>query len=183
MIAHDAPLTLRIDALKAGDDEAADFLWKCCHDWLMAFARKRNAFDSEDAAVRAFESFCLRARDGKWKQLQGTEDFWQILGMLLVRKVCDQYSFPARRQAAHLTGDSEPEFAGLTPDAELIAEETYSQLLNVLTDEMRQIVELTLEGRSNRQVADLMCCGLRNVERKRAEIRHRWTEFIRREHS
>jgi hypothetical protein len=39
----------------------------------------RRAADEEDVALSAFNSFCLRAEEGRFLRLDDSDDLWQVL--------------------------------------------------------------------------------------------------------
>ena len=73
-------VTVWIDALKLGDDEAASALWKRYFDELVRLARgrlrtvSRAASDEEDVALSAFHSLCEGATAGRFERLGGRDD-------------------------------------------------------------------------------------------------------------
>jgi DNA-directed RNA polymerase specialized sigma24 family protein len=67
------------------------------------------------------------------------------------------------------------------PEASAVLAEQLERLLNVLVDEhpqgsdvLRRVAEWKLAGYSNQEIADLLRCGLRTVERRLNDIREIW---------
>src|SRR5206468_206323 len=81
-----------LEALKAGDDQAAQRLWEGYFHKLVGLARQKlhgrrpAAADEEDVALSAFDSFCRGAAQHRFPQLGDRHDLWQILVLLTARK-------------------------------------------------------------------------------------------------
>lgn len=85
-------VTLWINSLKTGDDEAAQLIWQRYFDKLVHLARRRlgtmprRSADEEDVALSAFDSFCRAARDGRCPKLNDRSDLWKLLITITIRK-------------------------------------------------------------------------------------------------
>src|SRR5271166_4890276 len=92
-------VTIWLDQLKAGANEAAQPLWERYYSKLVERVRSRlastprRAADEEDVALNAFASFCLAAGQNRFPQLHDRDDLWQVLIMLSDRKAQDQVQF------------------------------------------------------------------------------------------
>src|SRR5438552_6103586 len=97
-------VTFWIGRLKAGDPAAAEKLWQRYFRRLVALARKklqgapRGLADEEDAALSAFASFCRRAEQGQFPQLQDRDDLWHLLMVITVRKSSNQMKYERRQK-------------------------------------------------------------------------------------
>src|SRR5262245_26702749 len=97
-------VTFWIDALKAGDNEAAARLWRRYFDELVRIARNRlgatarAAADEEDVALSAFHSLCTGAAANRFAQLDGRDDLWRLLVTITVRKALDQIEHQRRQK-------------------------------------------------------------------------------------
>ena len=141
----------------------------------------------------AFFSFWRRAVEGEWDQEMHRENLWGLLGVITVRKAAKQ----ARRERAQKRGagrvfneTSAPAEAGdefRLDAAELRgAREAFQQLpaeqfdlacedlLLLLDEEMRFIALHKLMGYTQGEIAALLGCTVRKVERKTALIRQIW---------
>ena len=93
-----------LDQLKQGDDKAVQELWDRFQFRQMGLARKllgdapRAAADEEDVALSAFNSFCIRAAEGKFPVLEDRDDLWKILATITVRKASRLARRERRRQ-------------------------------------------------------------------------------------
>jgi hypothetical protein len=73
-------VTLWIAQLKVGAGDAARLLWENYFHRLVALARDRlagvprSAADEEDVALRAFDSFCRGAEQGRFSDLYNRDD-------------------------------------------------------------------------------------------------------------
>jgi RNA polymerase sigma factor (sigma-70 family) len=183
-----ASVTTWIGKLREGNTAAAQQLWERYYGQLLDFARHKlrgsplREADEEDVALSAFHSFCQSA--ARFPRLNSRDDLWQILIMLTARKASHQ----RRRQQAQKRGgamdtsgsvEELDEIIGSEPTpqfAAMIAEE-FQTLLNRLPDEgLRQIARLRLEDYTSAEIAGLLQCSERTVERRLALIRAVWEE-------
>lgn len=176
-----------LDQLKEGDPKAAQPLWNRYFDGLvrMAHARlaglPRRAADEEDVALSAFDSFCRDAQRGRFPALSDREDLWRLLITITAQKAVDlrRREGAAKRGANRVVsnisdfteitdGEPTPEFAAM------VAEE-FQVLLNRLGDsELKAIALRKMEGYSNEEIADLLDCVPRTIERRLRLIRSLW---------
>jgi hypothetical protein len=77
----------------AGDSLSAQKLWERYLDRLVGLAadRLRNSpkrlADEEDLALRVFDEFLRKARQGIYPRLASREDFWQIVVQIAERRL------------------------------------------------------------------------------------------------
>ncbi len=175
--------------LQTGEPAAAEALWERFFPRLVALARKtlagrpQRAADADDAAQSAFASFCLRVRAGEFT-IGDRNDLWNLLGTITVNKARIQM----RREAAQKRGggrvvgedeltrpDGSPlslEEAAVLPPAEF--DFHCEELLNQLEPQLREIAVLRMLGYKNREIARMLDCTQRKVERKLNLIRLQW---------
>ena len=187
-------VTVQIEDLKAGDPDAARYLWDRYFPRLLSLARARHRAsrcgpeaDGEDAALSAFNNLCDGAARGSFPRLEDREDLWQILVKIATNKVADQ----ARRgrrvkrggqlviiDEAALGGTAGLDaIAGPEPDPAFVAlvAEQSQQLLEALgNDDLRRIALLRLEGLTLNEIARWLGCSRRTVINKLKLIRGRW---------
>lgn len=178
--------------LRAGDAAAAGPLWRHFFPRLTALARRTlagrptGAADADDAAQSAFATFCRRAADGQFSA-GGRDDLWNLLGVMTVRKARRQVrrELADKRGGGRVVGEAgllRPDGSPLPLDeaaADLPAADfdlCSEELLASLPDELRGIAVLRLLGHLNREIAELLGCTERKVERKLALIRLRWEQ-------
>jgi DNA-directed RNA polymerase specialized sigma24 family protein len=189
-------VTVWIEALKAGDDQAAQRLWEGYFQKLVGLARQKlrgrhlAAADEEDAALSAFDSFCRGATQHRFPQLSDRQDLWQILVLLTARKTshllrderAQKRGGGMVRQLSAL-GDHPGvrELVGREPTPEFAAEvaEELRQRLEALGDSSLRAVALAkMEGCTNAEIAARLGVVERTVERRLGLIRRLWEEAL-----
>jgi DNA-directed RNA polymerase specialized sigma24 family protein len=97
-------VTFWLEQLKAGNDAAVRPLWERYFTRLVGLARAhlhggpRGAADEEDVACRAFVSFCLRAQEGRFPNLEDRDDLWALLLRITSRKALKQCEHERRQK-------------------------------------------------------------------------------------
>jgi DNA-directed RNA polymerase specialized sigma24 family protein len=177
-----------IGDLRTGGDAAAQHLWERYFDRLVhlaqnklrAFPRRGLVEDEEDAALSAFDSFCQGVACGRFPELSSRDDLWRLLIVITVRKVHDQVERQgaARRGGGRVAGEADLDWlAGDEPSPEfaaLMAEEYSRRRAGLRDDSLRQILDLSLEGKSPEEIAERLDCAVRTVKRKLKVIRDTW---------
>ncbi|MBX3427908.1 MAG: RNA polymerase subunit sigma-70 [Pirellulales bacterium] len=190
-------VSLWVERLKAGEDDAARLLWERYFPRLAGLARRklgevaRRVVDEEDVVQSAFHSFCQRARDGGFPELAGREELWRLLAVITARKATNELvrfrrlkrgpgaSFeppPGQDAAADLAA-----VAGEEPTPEFATQlvEQIELAMSALADPQLCVVALwKLEGRTNPEIARLLDCSLSAVERKVRHIRLRLERLL-----
>ncbi|HUT94471.1 MAG TPA: ECF-type sigma factor [Thermoguttaceae bacterium] len=189
-----------IGQIKRGDEAAAQQLWQRYFSRLVLLCRKRlsdhprRAYDEEDVALSAFDSFCQGAHKGNFPQLRDRDNLWPLLVTIATRKAID-YIEAERRQkrgGGQVRGESaiagagtSPEKRGVeqaignepTPELAAIVAEEYGRLMECLEDDaLRTVAQWKLEGYTNRQIAGRLGCSLSTVARKLWLIRTTWSQ-------
>jgi DNA-directed RNA polymerase specialized sigma24 family protein len=188
-------VTALLDRLKDGDHEAVGPLWQRYYPRLVALARKklhgsaRRVADEEDAALNAFDSFCRRAEQGHFPELNDRDGLWALLAQLTSRKAANmvRHHLSEKRGGGQVQGDSAllaadgdssaagfdaVEDNGTTPEEAAILAEEMERLLSGLHDpRLRQAALWKLEGYSNAEIATGQRCSEATVERRFAIIR------------
>jgi DNA-directed RNA polymerase specialized sigma24 family protein len=176
--------------LQAGDVAGAQPLWQRYFQRLVGLARKKlqgnkpRVGDEEDVALSAFDSFCRAAEAGRFPQLSGRKDLWQILVMLTARKAWALVKHDGRAKRGGDAGARAADLdaiVGPEPSPEFAAQmaEEFQILLDNLQDaELRQVAIWKLEGWTNEEIATRLDCVLRTVERKLSMIRQIWSQEI-----
>lgn len=191
-------VTIWIDRLKAGQDDAAAALWQRYFTRLVGLAHNRlagvpyRADVAEDVAASVFHSFFQRAGEGGFRQLDDRGDLWQLLAVLTTRKAVSTRRregaakrgagqvVAASNLAAGADGEAADPFGKLpaaepTPEEVVAAVEEVHRLLALLGDEeLRRMAQARLEGYTNEEIADRQGVSLATVERKLARVRARW---------
>ena len=193
-----------IGGLKAGDGAAVQPLWERYYLRLvrlarakLRMARRAAAEDEEDAALSAFNSFCVGVAGGKFPQLADREDLWKILVTITARKAFAQAQRQNRlkRGGGRVVEDAvlrwakggSPHDPSSTPGLEMIAgneptpefaamvAEEYQRLLDALEDDgLRQVAVSRMEGYTCDEIAAQLGCARRTVARRLDLIRKTW---------
>jgi RNA polymerase sigma factor (sigma-70 family) len=194
-----------IDALKEGQPEAADALWRRYYERVVAVARRclqpaadQVAEDADDAALSAFYGLCVGAAQGRFERLSDRVDLWQLLTAITVKKSIGRLQWRGRLKRGGgrivgrptaAVGDDEANSHGAdplslvlskepTPESAAIIQEQFEELLDSLGDStLRQIALWRMDGLSNAEIAEKMGCVVRTVERKIERIRLIWEEI------
>ncbi len=193
-------VTRWIGVLKAGDDAAAQQLWERYFARMVGLAREKLrasrrtdvAADEEDAALSAFDSFCVGAARGRFPELADRDDLWRLLAVITARKVFALARRGERlkrggglvRNASDLPGSDEEEDALAravgaepTPEAAAVMAEEYRRLLDALDDEtLRKVAVWRMEGETEDAIAARLGCARRTVARQLALIRTIWRD-------
>jgi RNA polymerase sigma factor (sigma-70 family) len=199
-----ASVTRLIHLLRSHDtavrDMAAGMIWQRYFRELLSLARRnldrraRHRADEEDVLQSMFRSFCARQGRGDF-HLADRDELWRLLVTITLRKARNTAKAQRRekrdfeREQAPLTEpgcDSsctsweleEMDAAGPSPAEAALLNEALERRLESLADtELRQIALWRLEGYSNREIAELLDCTERSVERKLERIRSKWSAW------
>ena len=199
---RESSVTHWIEELKSGDEGTAQQeLWNRYFGRLVALARKKlrnlpqRAEDEEDVVLSAMDSFFEGARQGQFPQLNDRSNLWPLLVKITARKAMNQLKKQRalKRGAGQVRGESvfanaanpgrQPDMGQVvghepTPDFALQTSEECQRLLGLLSDELREVAELKLQGFSNREIAQQLGVVERTTERKLNLIRKHWSEDL-----
>ena len=194
----DNSVTQWLQSLKTPDrDDASRLLWERYFTRLAGLAQARlravarGPADGEDVAVSVFDSFFRGVAEGRFPELGNRDDLWRLLVTITARKAHNQERDERRQKrgsgrvvsGAARAGESSRSDDWLaqvasnepTPEFAAMATDECRRLFGSLSDESLRVVALMkLEGHSNEEIAKLLDCGLRTVERKLEVIRKRW---------
>ena len=182
-------VSILIDQVKAGSDQAAALLWNRYYQQLMRIATKRlgrhtgRYVDEEDVVIQAFASFCRRAEEGQFPDLRDRDDLWRLLMRIVECKALNQHKHlgRAKNRAIHeaqlMPDDRQAVLDQLpgvdvSPEYVLILAEELRELLDSLDNPVyQQICVAKLEGLTNDEIAEQQACSVSSVERKLRMIR------------
>jgi len=171
-------------------DSAVEEIWHRYFPRLVAVARNtlrhlpHRMEDANDAAQSAFISFWEKlSTDGIAESLD-RNSLWKLLTTITVRKARSEI----RKQNAEKRGEGRvkrfSELAGMDEDASVhnllsaIPSQEFDlaceEWLSLLPDDLRRFAVLRLFGHTNREVAELLDCTERKVERKLNRVRSVW---------
>jgi RNA polymerase sigma factor (sigma-70 family) len=190
-----------IVSLKAGELEAASWLWKRYKDRLIELARNKfenvdiRFADEDDVAQSVFVTLCRGAAIGRFDDVRNRDDLWWLLLAITKRKAIDlirretAQKRGAGRVRSEMTGES-GRGLGLhldqmisdqpTPELLVMMEEEQRRLLGLLRDDrLRSIAVARIEGYTVAEIAANLAVSTRSIERKLQLIRNAWTkEFV-----
>jgi DNA-directed RNA polymerase specialized sigma24 family protein len=185
-------VTVWLDRLRTGGDrdEAVARLWERYFSLLVDQARnhlrgKRTLADGEDVALSAFDRFVRAVESRRFPKLNHRTDLWQVLLRLTANRASNAMRDEGRDKrcggsAPHKLSNCDTsgvEVEAPNPDpAEVVAlaDEVENMLALLGNHELQQIVVLTLEGRTNLEVATAIGKAVATVERKLKRIREIW---------
>jgi RNA polymerase sigma-70 factor (ECF subfamily) len=189
-VADDSSFDQLMIRLRTGDDEAARRVFQRYAQRLIGLARlhldalTRRKVDPEDVLQSVFRSFFLQHADGKL-QLANWNSLWSILVVITLRKCIRKMKYyhaeirNVRREIhdAPNPEDSNPNWDPLdsdpTPEQGMILAETVEELMRGLSDRERQMLTLSLQGYTPREISAQVGRTERTVHRLLAQIRKR----------
>jgi RNA polymerase sigma factor (sigma-70 family) len=185
-------ITQLVDRLRSGSpdslDEAARRIWERYLPRLLTLARRhldrriRVLHDEDDVVQSMGRSFFRRLRRGDFG-LAGRDDLWALLVTITlnkVRNVADRHfagirdvrrERPLPLSNASQSDASHEVFAleavGPTPaEAAVLNEALERRLQDLREPELRRVAIMSLEGYTNREIAEALQCSERSVERR-----------------
>jgi len=180
-------VTRLIRAAEQDRDSAVGPLLAVYFERLVQLARSRlknlpgMANYDEDLALRSFYSVYRRVRDPERPlQLASRDDLWRLLAARTISRAIDLIrrhrpgEVPGEYNLEQLlTREPTPEEAAATADE-------CRRLLDLLEEpELRQIALWKVEGYTNEEIAALLDCVQRTVERKVRRIRLLWKNELK----
>jgi DNA-directed RNA polymerase specialized sigma24 family protein len=196
-------VTRWLPGIKAGDSDDIERLWNRYFQRLLRLAGSklpdhcRRAFDEEDVAISAFQSFCGRAGRGQFPELRDRHSLWRLLATVTVRKAIMKIRHQTRqkRGGGRVLGESDlvahgravygeglgglAEILGKEPSPEDAAcfTDTFNHLISSLGDPTLKHVALRrLQGHSSQEIGAELDASSRTVDRKLQLIRAIWEE-------
>lgn len=192
-----------IKAMEAGDQYATSQLWELCFPKLLNYSRAklpahmRRVLDEEDVALSAFKSFCIRAKDGAFGEIDDRDALWRLLFCIAGRKA-QQYvrhqtcqkrgggkvggESTFKGEVDHISGINQIEGHARGPVTLSDFAQDCQEMFDLLDDDkLRAIALLRVEGYSVDEIAAKMECAKRSVERRLRLIRTIWNSESRQE--
>ncbi len=194
-------VTKLISRVKHGDAAAGHELLARYFRRLLGLARAKlqgkclAAADEEDVVQSALVGFFLGAERGQYTQLHDRDDLWHLFVKITTRKAqkfVKQQEAQKRNPGPGRDGrpSSAPEGTPvgdpgidqladpkLSPDLEVLAKEEIERLLERLGNaQLRSIAVWKWEGYTNEEIATMLGCKSRTIERKLKLIRTIWGE-------
>jgi RNA polymerase sigma-70 factor (ECF subfamily) len=194
-------VTKLIQRVKEGDGAAAQELLARYLRRLLGYARAKlrgrnlRAADEEDVVQSVLLGFYLGAERGQYSQCQDRDDLWHLLAKITEHKVqkllrhehakkrcCPEAeaatSSPSSQETPAVAPQAkQPADPHLSPDLEVAAGEQVERLLALLKD--KQLISIAVwkwDGYSNEEIAAMLGCSARTIQRKIRLIRTIWGE-------
>ena len=188
MTPSDSSVILVIEALRQGDSQAAKEIWDRYAPRLQVMAKKwvrrvgnTGEYDEEDVAVSALGDFFQGVADGRFPDLKGGTDIWQLLAVIAARKANNMrkkaQADKRGGQNKAQTTDAMEQVAGtdLPPDLSAMMMEECRLLLDQLKDrDLESVALLKLDGFTNDEVAAKLGFSRRTIQRMLKLIREIW---------
>lgn len=186
-------VTRLLGPLREGDDDAARKLWDRFFARLVALAGARlgpnrtQPVDPEDVALQAFAHFCqLMERPDVGERLPdmaNRENVWRVLARITVWEALDYVPPSSRPLVGGDEGlDQVPDRGPELPVTDGFTEEVV-KLLDQLrgrdeaqTARLRRLAILKMDGKTNKEAARELGCGVALVELLLRAIRRIWEE-------
>jgi RNA polymerase sigma factor (sigma-70 family) len=186
-----------IDEVKNGDDQAAHALWDRCFPVLVEVARRklrtipRTAFDEEDVALSALDSFFCAAAKGRFPNLADRESLWRLLSRITQRKAIDRLRHHltqkdgrgkvicatdcyAELEAINLAVGQASDKASSEVFANMLIDDCLNALNTLEDPQLRNLAYAKMEGHTNEEIANQLQCSVRTIERRLHLIRKKW---------
>lgn len=193
-----ASITDAIVALGGHDENGANRLWEryferlCAYVESKIFRRHRRLIEADEIASNAFVALFDGIKHNRFDRVRNRDELWQMLTLIAARKSINERRRldRDRRGGGKVRGGSAFGPGGinsvvdflqrdLSPDRCAELQELSSQLLEALpNDDFRQVVIYRMAGYSNREIAEMMECVERTIERRLNQVRQKWTEII-----
>jgi DNA-directed RNA polymerase specialized sigma24 family protein len=186
-------VTAWIGQIKAGDRKAAQKLWERYCARLIRLARaklpcgRRRLDDEEDIALSAMDSFLRAAERGRFPNLHSRDSLWALLFTITERKAWKLAGREKRipevgESALGMNGDDSRRPGGWeqvlgrepTPEFACQMADRCRSLLDRLSPELQSVALWKMEGFTNAEIAERLCCVVGTVERKLRVIRGIW---------
>jgi RNA polymerase sigma factor (sigma-70 family) len=148
----------------------------------------QNLVDGEDAAGKALFQLLSGLQQGRFPDLTDRDGLWSVMWMIMERRLIDQQRKSVRRRRREVgasairapNGSSGRSALGNPFDQFPVEEVTpeflviLRQLMESLTQALRQVAELVLAGHTGREIARKLDCSEKTVQRRLKLIRHHW---------
>ena len=180
-------VTRWINELKKGDAAAAELLWQFLESRLLSLATQRVGFsisyDENDVALDAFATLCDGIQKGKY-DLDDRNALWSLLAVITIngaRKLARNEKRLRRGGGFKKAKGNDQELETLSgsehsPDVSFFAREECERLLSMLPDEdLKSLAVLKVDGYTNEEIATILDCTRRSIQRRLNLIREIWT--------
>ena len=181
-----------VERWRDGDQQAATALYEQYFEQLMhiisgnLMERYQNHYDSEDVLISAFRTVLTRVSKGEFK-FEDDDDVWKLLVTVALNKLRKKVRHHnAGKRDIHLEARSGEAFDGalatqLSQSPGVFEAVEFADLLKtamgILSQQERSILQLRMEGFSQKEIAEKLEISDRTVRRAWERIRER-LEFL-----
>jgi DNA-directed RNA polymerase specialized sigma24 family protein len=181
--------------LQQGNSQSATEIFARYFPRLLKLAQRVLAartlpMEAEDAVQDAFLQFFNSVQLGTYDQPLRRDDLWRILSMITVQQSRKQLGreATAKRGGGRVRLESQMVSAGsgtFRLDAQLGSLSTaecdliFTEMLEQLGDELREVAILRLAGYTNPEIKVLLNSSLRSIERRVQIVRATWKEYLK----
>ena len=193
-------ITRLLGELNCLDDRAAEAIWKEYFPRVMRLARtkmrnhSRRAYDEEDVALSAINSFFQGAEKGRFNGIRHREELWRLLITITVRKAnSHRKKATAKKRGGggvrgesvflDLHGDNNAAGIGQVVDenrmpelAEDVIQCCEELLAGLPNDKLRKTALLRMEGHTIDEIAHQMGCSRSRAKQRISRIKEIWGE-------
>ncbi len=195
---EDDELSQAIRRIHRVEQHDAAVIWKEFFPRLMRLARAKlesmpkRTFDEEDIGQSAMISFFKGVENGRFREIQHSEDLWRLLVTITCRKITAKrrMQFASKRGGGAVRGhsvfanDGSDEIDGFAavldpnqmPESADEIAKNCQDLLDLLPDEVyRKTALRRMEGFSNQEISDELKCSVARTKQRLARIREIWS--------
>ncbi len=172
-----------VDA-REGSDAAMTQLWSRYQHHVSRIAQRclngsvRSVADEEDVVVDVFRTFARRLQQGTFANLSDRNGLWALLVRVTQRKAANQIrdlnriKRGGRFNRIEADGKTIDRIASRGVDPTLIVDaiEEFRWQIDQLDEEFRLVAIHRLEGRSPKQIAELLQCSVPTVYRRLSSV-------------
>jgi len=183
-----------IDGLQSGDDATLRRFFADFGPMLHGIADSRVAphlrsrFDADDVVQSTFRTFFRRAKGGYF-QFEDNQRLWNLLCAITLTKLREKVRFHGRQSRAvdreRSSGATDEGRSGTdfvdsapAPDAAMEFSDTFTALLEALSEEERQLVDLKLQDLTNDEVAEQLNVSERTVRRSLSRLQEKFEHLL-----
>ncbi len=175
-----------IQGVRKGDQEAAVLFWRRYWPRLLQLADRRMAryrrqeADEEDVVLSALRTFMRRAELGQFEGLRNEPSLWNLLSVILARKIYAHHRRQTSEKRDHLRQkglNEDSVFDDAAIDEQVIFGETLKRLLEAAGEKVEPYVLMRLEGYTHEEIAQILKVSSRTVERRLSDARKAWQQI------
>ena len=183
-----------LDDLADGKQSAVEQFWARYGESLQRVAERqiaswlRRRVDPEDVVQSACRTFFRRASEGNFT-FETKDDVWKLLLTITLNKVRMQARFHSRNRRSVSKEQALPDEPNLQPAEwdHAIEQVELKDMLQVAfsdkDDERQNVLEMWLEGRTQKEIAETIGCSERTVRRIQDRIRKDLGSYLAQEES